>query len=72
MRAFWFHYNRPATAEAGSPKLTVHSAGRCLLVDAIECSVPVRTRKRSTQPRVVMAGRGVVRIRDGVAYITEV
>lgn len=72
MKAFSFHYNKPATAAAGSPKLTVHVGGQCKIVDAVECEVPVRSRTRSKQPRVVMSGRGVVRVKAGVAHITEV
>lgn len=71
MAAFWLHYNRPATRSAGSPKMTVHYRKQCLLVDGVVCGVPIRTRNRSKQPRVVMVGDGVVRVRDGVAYITE-
>ena len=69
MSAFWFHYNKPASAKAGRPILTVHHKGACLLVDNIVCSVPVRTRTRSKQPRVVMAGRGSVRVVQGTAFI---
>lgn len=72
MQAFWFHYNRPASLAAGSPKMTVHYRRRCLLVDEVQCEVPVRSRQRQSQPRVVMSGRGVVRIQGGVARITEV
>lgn len=72
MRSFWFHYNRPATQQAGVPMMTVHHAGVCHLVSRVVCRVPVSSKVRSRQPRVVMAGRGCVRVRDGVATITEV
>lgn len=71
MPAFWFHYNRPASLEAGTPKMTVHYRRQCWLVDEVQCNVPVRSRQRKSQPRVVMSGRGVVRIRGGVAEIKE-
>jgi|694.fasta_scaffold31640_9 hypothetical protein len=72
MHAFWFHYNRPASQQAGAAKLTVHYKGECHIVDDVICGVAVSSRRRRSQPRLVMAGRGVVRIRDGVARITEV
>jgi hypothetical protein len=57
MPAFFFHYNKPASHAAGEPRLSVHFQGRCLIVNGIECRVPVRTRNRRTQPRCVMAGK---------------
>jgi hypothetical protein len=72
MFSFWFHYNKPATASSGTPKMTVHYRGQCHVVDHVVCKVPVSTRSRSTQPRLVMAGRGVVRMAHSVATITEV
>lgn len=71
MTAFWFHYNKPASAKAGHPVLTVHHKGACLLVRNIVCSVPVRSRERNSQPHVVIAGRGNVRIAGDTAYIEE-
>lgn len=68
--AFWFHYNKPASAKAGCPMLTVHSVGVCHLVKGIQCSVPIETRIRKTQPRCVMAGRGSVKILNEIAVIT--
>lgn len=70
MPAFWFHYNKPASARAGRPVLTVHYRGACHLVNDIECNVPTRTRTRKTQPRCVVTGRGIVVIREGRAWIT--
>jgi hypothetical protein len=71
MPSFFFHYNKPATASAGVPMMTVHSGGCCHEVKSVVCSVPCRSRPRSRQPRLVMSGRGCVRVRDGVAYITK-
>lgn len=71
MPAFFFHYNRPASQMAGRPKMTVHYERKCHVVDGVCCSVPVRSRERSSQPRMVMSGRGLMRVRNGVAYITE-
>lgn len=70
--SFFFHYNRPASQSSGSPKMTVHYRGQCHIVDHVICRVPVSSRRRSKQPRLVMAGRGRVAVKDSVATITEV
>lgn len=67
--AFWFHYNKPAARKSGHPVMTVHYRGACHMVRHVHCDVPLRTRERSSQPHVVMAGRGSVEIVDGTAYI---
>lgn len=71
MSAFWFHYNKPASAKAGHPVLTLHYKGQCLMVRNILCGVPVRSRERNTQPRVVIAGCGTVRIDGDTAVIQK-
>jgi len=55
--AFFFHYNKPASQQAGHPILTVHWQGACYMVKGVDCRVPCRTRLRKTQPRCVMAGK---------------
>jgi len=67
--AFWFHYNKPEAQRRGHPVMTVHYRGVCHMVRAVSCEVPVATRERTRQPRVVMAGKGSVEICDGTAYI---
>jgi hypothetical protein len=62
MKSFFFHFNKPASRKAGHPILTLHWAGRCHLVRKVDCRVPTTTRERLHQPRVVVAGRGVVRL----------
>lgn len=69
MPAFWFHYNKPESAKRGRPVCTVHYKGQCLFVEEIDCAVPVKTRKRNQQPRLVMAGHGEVTVTDGKAVI---
>lgn len=70
-RAFWFHYNKPASLAARSPRLTIHHEGQCKVVVGLECRVPVRTRLRAKQPRCVMAGKArSVTISHGFATIT--
>ena len=60
-RAFWLHYNKPASASEGRNVLTVHYAGKCELVTDVVCGVLIQTRHRKQQPRCVLAGKGVVR-----------
>jgi hypothetical protein len=71
MNAFWFHYNRPASKQAGHPVMTLHHKGCCLQVRRIQCGVPVKSRERKSQPHVVMAGVGHVRIAGDTAIISE-
>ena len=70
-RAFWYHYNKPASRSAGQPRLTVHHSGKCHIVSEIVCNVPTQTRVRKTQPMCVIAGKGHLHItEDGVAVIS--
>lgn len=70
-RAFFFHYNKPMSKAKGRNVLTVHHQKQCLLVEDIDCKVPIKTKSRKTQPHCVMCGRGVVRVINGVATITD-
>lgn len=56
-RAFFFHFNKPASRAAGAPVISLHVDGVCYLVSNIECLVPIKGRIRKTQPRWVMTGR---------------
>lgn len=67
--SFYFHYNKPASKSAGHNILTIHYQGKCHLVHDIVCNVPIRTRKRKTQPRCVIAGKGVLTIKDNIGII---
>lgn len=68
--AFWFHYNKPASKEAGKMQWTLHYRGACHLIDGINCAVPTRSYPRNRQPLAVMLGKCVdVKIRNKVAYI---
>lgn len=69
MKAFWFHYNKPASAKSGKPQITLHWNGACNILDNIICKVPTSGRIRKKQPRWVIAGKGNVTIKDGVAEI---
>ncbi len=70
MKAFWFHYNKPQSQRQGHPVMTVHYKGQCLMVRNIVCSVPVRSRERNTQPRMVIAGVGNVHVQGDTAFIS--
>lgn len=71
MRAFWFHYNKPASKTVGKPQITIHYKNECIIVDNLICNVPTLGRLRKTQPHWVVAGktRGID-IKDGIATIS--
>lgn len=56
-RAFFLHYSKPATRQAGAPRISVHVAGTCHIVTNVFCQVSTHGRIRKTQPRWVLAGR---------------
>lgn len=68
--SFFFHYNKPASRSAGKNILTIHYRGVCHLVEQIECSVPIKTRNRKSQPRCVLAGKGILTINGAIGIIT--
>lgn len=73
-RAFHFHYNKPESAKQKRNVLTVHQSGICHLVHHLIVNVPVRTRNRKTQPRCVVAGKGVLTLyesEDGVTAVID-
>jgi len=69
MPAFWFHYNKPESSKRKHPILTVHYKGVCHFVRGVQCEVPTYSRERKTQPRMVIAGNGVMQIDGDVAVI---
>lgn len=56
-RVFFFHYNKPASMQAGEARLSVHFHGVCHIVKGVSCLVPCHTKIRTKQPRCVMVGR---------------
>lgn len=59
-RAFFFHYNKPATAAAGGdPRVSFHFQGTChILRDMRFYGIDIPRRRRShRQPRYVQVGR---------------
>lgn len=69
-RAFYFHYNKPASQRAGKVQLSLHYKGVCYLVDNISCYVSTAGRVRSSSPRFVMSGKASeIRFRNGIAEI---
>lgn len=71
MKSFYFHYNKPASAKAGKPQITVHYNKQCIIADNIVCNVPTFGRLRNTQPRFVVAGKcSSLVIQDGVVTVS--
>ena len=69
-KAFWFHYNKPASRSLGKPQITIHFNGACIIVDNVDCKVPVMGRVRKSQPFWVMAGRSAdIQIINNIAHI---
>ncbi len=73
-RVFWLHFNR-LNVRRGDPDVwTVHRSDRCMQVKKIVVQVPVETvykGAQAPQPRAFFRGKGVVRIANGIAYITQ-
>lgn len=55
-RRFFFHYNKPQSRLAGSPRLSLHVDKKCYIVMGIECEVKVWTKNNKTQPHCVVQG----------------
>lgn len=71
MPAFWWHYNKPASRTRKRNVWTIHYEGKCLLVYDVVCDgAKMHTRTRKSQPRGVVAGKGLVTVKRGVATIT--
>lgn len=69
-RAFFFHFNKPASIKAGKVQVSVHWDGACHIVDNVVCNVPTQGRIRKTQPRFVMVGKArYMIVSNGVAYL---
>jgi hypothetical protein len=70
-RAFYVHYSKPASAREKRNVLVVHYDKQCIPVFDVDIRVPIKSRTRKTQPKCVLAGKGVVRVVNNVAVITE-
>lgn len=55
-RAFYYHYNKPASQKVGRPQASIHFKGKCIIVDMVHCNEICRSRVRKTQPKWVMFG----------------
>ena len=53
---FYYHFNKPASRTANSPKLTVHFKNKCNIVDHVQCEVFTKTKHKKTQPICVVTG----------------
>lgn len=74
-RVFWIHFNRLNARRGDADVCTIHLSDRCLQVKKAVCQVSIETIYKglqAPQPRFYCKGRGVVRVKDGIAYITEV
>jgi hypothetical protein len=71
-RAFWFHYNKPASRAAKKTQVTIHYKGQCLIVDDLALvGVDVAGRHRKSQPYWVLAGKANdITIKNGIATIS--
>ena len=67
--AFYYHYNKPLSRASGSPKLSIHYRKQCHIVDFIECNVPTKSKNNVKQPHVVITGKGILRIENGIGII---
>jgi hypothetical protein len=61
-RAFFYHYNKPASQRAKRPQISVHWKGACHIVDNIIVQVHSRGRVNKRQPYFVMCGQGVLSV----------
>lgn len=71
---FFYHYNKPQSQRAGTPKLSFHYKGVCHIVDGVSISVPTKTEVRKTQPRIVVVGYAKIEdvdISDGVVVVNR-
>lgn len=73
-RAWNMHYNKPASAQAGKTRWTVHFMNVCHIVDRVVIgkNIGMETRERKTQPRGVLAGQCLpsrFRVQNAIAYI---
>jgi hypothetical protein len=66
-RVFFFHYNKPASRSANTPKMTVHYKNICHIVDHIICDVNVHTHHNKRQPHVVLKGKA-----NNIIFIEDV
>jgi hypothetical protein len=70
-RAFFFHFNKPASLQRGKPTISVHYGGNCYLVDNVDVRVATRGRVNPNRsPKFVMGGKAAtITIEDGLAVI---
>lgn len=55
-RRFFYHFNKPASAAAGTPKLSIHYEGKCHVVDHIDCATRCESHHQNRQPHCIMRG----------------
>ena len=55
-KRFWYHYNKPASKNAGRNVITVHWEGRCYPVNKVICNVPTESHDQKRQPYCIIRG----------------
>lgn len=53
---FFFHYNKPLSKLAKTPKLNIHFRDKCIIVDHVNCHTPIQSKHNKRQPFCVMTG----------------
>ncbi len=73
-RTFRVHFNRLNARRGDADVCTVHLSDRCLQVKKAIIRVPTETIFKgfdAPQPRFYCKGKGVVRVKHGIAHITH-
>jgi hypothetical protein len=72
-RKFKIHFNR-INMQRGNPNIwTVHWADRCIQAEEIQVNGTIATvyRPEGRQPRAWFEGKGVVKVKGGIAFVTS-
>jgi len=69
-KAFFLHFNKPASRKASEARWSIHQAGVCHVVKDFTLSAKVKPRYRKRQPICVLAGRGVISVVGDTAVIS--
>lgn len=69
-RSFYFHFNKPASRQAGKPQISIHYQNTCHIVDNVVCKVKTEGKINKRQPLFVMRGKcSKFQIQKGVGII---
>ena len=70
-RAFFLHFNKPASRKAEEARWSIHQAGVCHIVRHFVCEATTQPHYRKTQPVCVLRGRGIVEVSGDTAVIRK-